>query len=68
MSHTLKFCHQWFNFFGDNKIQMIINCMNMTRHSYYILIFILIKLYSIEKYSSMIISKFVLKNIKTLLF
>ena len=68
MSHTLKFCHQWFNFFGDKKIQMIINCMNMTRHSYYILIFFKIKLYSIEKYSSMIISKFVLKNIKTLLF
>ena len=30
---TLKFYDQWFNFFGNNKIQIIINRMNMKSHS-----------------------------------
>ena len=28
MSHT-KFCDQWLNFFGNKKIQIIINRMNI---------------------------------------
>ena len=29
---TLNFCDQWFNFFYNKKIQMIIDCMNMNSH------------------------------------
>ena len=63
---TLKFCDQQFNFSANNKIQMIKNRMNMKSHLldiqiiYYI--WFKIKLYNIEKYLYMIISKFVLKK------